>query len=110
MVTGVDQQQLVPLRLTEGTEERMRLRRARQLLKSRQVRAEAIHGFRLVVLGTGEPPIGHLDAGLHAALPQNSLEDDRTKQLADDPGTAMVEAADRGPQAFANVIEDLRQV
>ncbi len=61
-------------------------------------------------MGPGSHHWGNFDAGLHAAVAQNSLEYDRAEDFANDPGCPMIRAALGRAQPFADVLDDLGEI
>src|ERR1700722_12613845 len=110
MVGGVDEDEVVPLLFREGAEVGMRERRGRHALEGGGLGTELVDGGGLVVTGAGKPPVWHLDARLHPSLTQNSLEDQRADDSANDPGPLMGRAAHGRADALADMFQRLRQV
>jgi hypothetical protein len=110
MVSGVDQDEIVPLLFRQRAKERVREGSGRHGLKCADLGTELVDGGGLVMAGPGEPPLGHLDTRLHSPLTQNSLENQRADKSADDPSGLMVNAVKSRSEAFADVVQNLRQI
>ena len=92
-MSGVDQHEVIPLLLRERAEKGMREGIYRHFLKCGDFGTELIEGGGFVMTGSGEPPLGNLDAGLHSSLLDDSFEQQRTHEFADDPGGPVICAA-----------------
>ncbi len=93
MMGGMDQREIIPLLFRESAEKGMRERRGRHCLKSRDFAAELLDGNGLVMSGSGEPPLGNLDARLHSSLAKDTLQDHGAQEFADDPGCPVIVAS-----------------
>ena len=109
VVSGVDQDQIVPLVFGEWAEKRMRKRIGRHSLESRGFGAELIDGARFVMDRPWQPPGGDLDAGLHTPIAQNPAEDERPEKSANDPRRDAPNLAARA-QPLADVVQNLGKV
>lgn len=110
MMSGMDQRELIPLLFRESAEKGMRKWLGRHGLKCRDFATELVDGGGLVMRGSGKPPLGHLDSRFHASLAQDTLQDQRTEDFADDPCGPMIVTSLGCSQTFSNVVHDLREI
>ncbi len=110
MMCGVDQHKVIPLLLRQRPKKGMRAGSSGHGVECRDVATELIDGGRLVVSRAGQPPLRYFDAGLHSTLAQDSFQDQRAQQLANDPVRSVIVATCCRSQTFAYVVDDLREI